>query len=280
MSSQGIPHPARALLHALPVAGAAHGHAQGQHASQPHAGASAGAGHFGGAVFQHVPSHLWRRPPPRSAGRTANRSAAQGLQRDGDESSSASSESSSPKRSDRVIAVLEQGFSQDRQDEKDQSDDSDRGDREPDERWTQARFRALPGRAARPTAVRAGPAPIAVRGGGGTDPSEALARQALAAIGRLGVAVRPARVRAAWLQQVRALLEAGAAALPRRHGVAGIRHLLIEAARTTPHEPAARQAARDLLCLLPLVLLNLERPRTVPQVRLAATKLGVMARLP
>jgi hypothetical protein len=88
-----------------------------------------------------------------------------------------------------------------------------------------------------------------------------------------------ALARAGLLKKARAMLqrlrqEAGMAA----QGLQGVRALLIAAAKNPPQSGPGSQALKDLHQLLPLVLLNMERPRTEKQADRAIAKLEILAR--
>jgi hypothetical protein len=88
-------------------------------------------------------------------------------------------------------------------------------------------------------------------------------------------APRTSNARLALLTEMRNLLDAAGGHSQQAGGLGAVRAQLIEATRRMELPAGASDAARDLLCLLPLMLLNGQRPRTPPQIRQAHAVLQV-----
>jgi hypothetical protein len=101
--------------------------------------------------------------------------------------------------------------------------------------------------------------------------------RALASLQRLADAPAAGGLRAALLSDVKSLLSAaGTAGLP-GGGLEAVRNSLVEATRQMQNRPGMSSAAlQDLQCLLPLMLLNLQRGRTSRQARQTQAVLHVL----
>lgn len=176
-------------------------------------------------------------------------------------------------RARRLIDQLDRGLTPDGEGGRNDANDDQR---DGEERRSGTRFRALSGAEARAAREHARtPLPLAT----GQDRSAAaLARQALFWLERSSAADKPLHLRAALLRQVRALLEAAQAKSAKVKDLAGVRELLIDSARHQLPDPEASECARDLRCLLPIVLFNLSRPRTRAQTDRAVARLHVLTR--
>lgn len=220
-----------------------------------------------------MPLHPRRRPPQASR-QARNRPAAQGTPHDDDEQLHAGQ---TPLSGDakRVIALLDGDTSPDDGDE-----ESGRGQSRSEERRTGAQFRALTATEVRLRTGRTGalePLPSATNQ---ADSAAALARQLLGSIERHSASGKPLGIRAALLARVRALLETPPSQPTRASGMAGVRALLIDSTNKLPSGATSSECAEDLRCLLPILLLNLERPRTRQQTNRAVSKLQVLGRTP
>jgi hypothetical protein len=262
---------------------AIHGHAPHINPPAPvrtHVVARAGPGHegdasgqFEGTVFHQAGLHARRHPAPRAARRPMNRPGPQGAPQGDEEHRQPADAAPLSGRARRLIDQLDNGLTPDGEGRRDDGDDDQR---QGEERRTGTRFRALSGAEARAAREHSRtPLPLAT---GPHGSAAALARQALAWLEHSGGAARPLRLRAAMLRQVRALLEAAQDKSAKVKGLAGVRELLIDSARHEPREPAASECARDLRCLLPIVLFNLSRPRTRLQTDRAVARLHVLTR--
>jgi type III secretion regulatory protein HpaA len=274
VNQNGIP--ANPLALALARAHAVQSVDRGQEGARKEHGDGSASGHFEGTVFHHAHPHSRRHPAPRAARRPMNRPLAQGAQQDDDEQIPSGDTPPLSGRSKRLIDQLDHGLTPDGDGERDDSDDDQRG---PEERRAAAQFRALTGSEVRARAAREGVRKPMLSPAGKAESVPALARQALASIERHGAGGRPMRLRATLLAQVCALLGAPQAKPAKATGMAGVRELLIDSPRNLPRSASNSECAKDLHCLLPILLFNLERPRTRQQTGRAMSKLQVLTRM-
>lgn len=82
-----------------------------------------------------------------------------------------------------------------------------------------------------------------------------------------------------WLGTVRQMHAASSAALFEANGFAGVRDLLVTlTAQMPPHRASANAMRQTFFCLLPLVLFDLQRPRTTSQRRDLLIRLAMLVR--
>jgi hypothetical protein len=270
----GPPIDPNALARTQPVQHTGRGQ-QGARDGRDHSDAS---GQFEGTVFHHAHPHARRHPAPRAARRPMNRPMAQGADQDDDEQVNTGDALPLSGRAKRLVDQLDNGLTPQGEGERDDSDDDQRG---PEERRKGTQFRALSGSEVRARAAREGMRrPLLSSSAGKAESPAALARQALASIERQSTSGKPMRLRATLLAQVCALLGSPNGRPAKAAGMAGVREWLIDSARNLPRGAQSSECAKDLRCLLPILLFNLERPRTRLQTGRAVSKLQVLTRAP
>jgi hypothetical protein len=123
-------------------------------------------------------------------------------------------------------------------------------------------------------AAAAAPSPLV---GQGPALYQQFTQRALKAIDRIEQGAVPGTIRSALFADVLSLIAMSASANLPAGGLAAVREHLIDASREMQRVSGKSELIKDLNCLLPMLLLNLQRPRTELQASLAMAKLTVMA---